>query len=48
MTDDRLNAMRLDYIAHRSERGREAVEALQRQGEENYRRLGGKKTEARV
>lgn len=42
MTEEKLNLMKLDYIANRSERGREVIEDLRRKGEENYRRMGGK------
>ena len=48
VTEDRLNTMKLDYIAHRSERSQEAVEALRLKGEENFRRLGGKKVDLRI
>ncbi len=48
VTEDRLNEMKLDYIAHRGERGQEALEELRRKGEENFKRMGGKKVEVRV
>ena len=48
MHEDRLNSMKLDYIAHRSERAAEAIEELRRKGEENYKRMGGQTTQARI
>lgn len=43
MTEDRLDALKLDYIANRSDRGREAVEALYRERREKLLRMSGRK-----
>ena len=45
MTQERMDAMKLDFIAHRSEKGREAVEALRKSREEKLRRMAGIKDE---
>lgn len=37
--------MKLDFIAHRSEKGREAVEALRKSREEKLRKMAGIKDE---
>lgn len=43
MTEERIDALRLDYIANRSERGREAVEKLYRERTEKLLRMSGRK-----
>ncbi|WWD18089.1 hypothetical protein CI109_102537 [Kwoniella shandongensis] len=48
MTQDRLDHMKLEYIAHRSENGRLAVEALRKSREEKLRKMAGIKEEASV
>ncbi|OWT40934.1 hypothetical protein J008_01617 [Cryptococcus neoformans] len=45
MTQERMDAMKLDFIAHRSEKGREAVEALRKSREEKLRKMAGIKDE---
>jgi COX assembly protein 1 len=43
MTEERLDAAKLDYIANRSERGREAVEKLFKERQEKLLRMSGRK-----
>ncbi|CAK9782151.1 hypothetical protein CC85DRAFT_285865 [Cutaneotrichosporon oleaginosum] len=43
MTEERLDAAKLDYISNRSERGREAVEKLYRERQEKLLRMSGRK-----
>ncbi|WVO13148.1 hypothetical protein L204_100760 [Cryptococcus depauperatus] len=45
MTTERLDAMKLDYIARRSEMGKQAVEALKKSREERFKRMAGIKDE---
>ncbi|WVO19679.1 uncharacterized protein IAS62_000969 [Cryptococcus decagattii] len=45
MTQERMDGMKLDFIAHRSEKGREAVEALRKSREEKLRKMAGIKDE---
>ncbi|KAL1410899.1 hypothetical protein Q8F55_001842 [Vanrija albida] len=45
MSVDRIDALKLDYIANRSEKGRLAVEALLQQRKEKLIKLSGKKEE---
>lgn len=40
LTDDKMDAMKLEYISNRSENGRKAVEALKRS---RLEKLGGKR-----
>lgn len=46
MTEDRLDALRLEYISERSEHGRAAVEALQSGRVEYLRKAYGDKGKA--
>lgn len=46
LTEERLDALKLSYIANRSERGREAVEQLTAQRKAKLLRMAGKKAEA--
>ncbi|GMK60035.1 hypothetical protein CspeluHIS016_0902520 [Cutaneotrichosporon spelunceum] len=43
MTEERLDAAKLDYIANRSERGRQAVEKLYKERHEKLLRMSGRK-----
>ncbi|BEJ18065.1 hypothetical protein CspHIS471_0703420 [Cutaneotrichosporon sp. HIS471] len=43
MTEERLDAAKLDYIANRSERGRQAVEKLFQERQEKLLRMSGRK-----
>ncbi|WVQ97084.1 hypothetical protein IAU59_004194 [Kwoniella sp. CBS 9459] len=45
MTQERMDAANLEYIANRSEHGRQAVEALKKSREEKLRRMAGIKDE---
>ncbi|WVQ65074.1 hypothetical protein V865_003645 [Kwoniella europaea PYCC6329] len=45
MTQDRMDAAKLDYIANRSEHGRQAVEALRKSRAERLRKMAGLKEE---
>ena len=46
MTEERLDSMKLDYIANRSERGQEAVEALRKSRTDRLRKMAGQKVES--
>jgi hypothetical protein len=46
LTQERLDALKLEYIAHRSERGRDAVELLTAERRAKLLRMAGKKDEA--
>lgn len=43
MTEEALDTLKLDYIANRSERGREAVEKLYKERTEKLLRMSGRK-----
>lgn len=43
MSEEQLDAMKLDYIANRSERGREAVEKLWEERREKLLKMSGRK-----
>lgn len=43
MTEERLDAMKLDYIANRSERGRQAVEKLWEERKQKLLKMSGRK-----
>lgn len=43
MTEESLDAAKLDYIANRSDRGREAVEKLYKERQEKLLRMSGRK-----
>lgn len=43
MTEERLDAMKLDYIAHRSERGRQAVDKLWEERKAKLLKMSGRK-----
>jgi COX assembly protein 1 len=42
-TEERVDELKLDYIAHRSERGRIAVEALKASRLEKLKKMAGRK-----
>lgn len=46
MTEDRMDSIRLDYIAERSDHGRAAVEALRSSRAEYLQKAYGKKGKA--
>lgn len=43
MTEERMDSMKLDYIANRSEKGKQAVEALREQRTSHLRKHYGRK-----
>lgn len=43
MTEDRIDDLKLDYIANRSERGRVAVEQLKASRLEKLKKMAGRK-----
>ncbi|WVQ71122.1 hypothetical protein IAR50_000647 [Cryptococcus sp. DSM 104548] len=45
MSTERIDSMKLDFIAHRSEKGREAVEAFRKTKREKINRMLGIKEE---
>ncbi|WWC87989.1 uncharacterized protein L201_002891 [Kwoniella dendrophila CBS 6074] len=46
MTQERMDAAKLDYIANRSEHGKQAVEALRKSRAEKLRKMAGLKEES--
>jgi hypothetical protein len=46
LSEERLDELKLEYIAHRSERGRDAVELLTAERRAKLLRMAGKKDEA--
>ncbi|WRT65844.1 uncharacterized protein IL334_002795 [Kwoniella shivajii] len=47
VTQERLDTAKLDYIANRSEHGKQAVEALRKSRAEKLRRMAGLKEESK-